>query len=559
MCERIQTPVLHQSHVHTQTDKGLAQVGHEQRRYADFTPHAVPGESPLLHESDDVLHKQVPEGGYQTADDRDQSTVWAMAGMTRGWCGPIDCPAPDGSGRVRALSYAEVRAILARFDGLNPYDRGLVPDLWKVEHRSLERQLFAYVISAKRYALFHLEDGRLGEIVRTGEDADSAAAAEEFVDWSEHGLGQYLDPLPEGVPGRPNRDRTGRRVWVKEAWRWILERKLGGDPALPDWTERYTLSQFSLSSPTIATWFAGRDAAVDPAERMRPGSFGLIAHPDPQLHAAAGGTWPAAVYERDPRRWEHLQWYDRHSDRPIPVCTFGPATSGAAIRRALERGAVPIRTLGDVLRGYELRPEHKSLAPDGSPTTGRTRGLLRRRPLSSTPALTHLAGKEGNKLLERITGVVREAAEYRSDYGTREEQWPLVVAMLERMGRGEAAQRSGFDPATVWRAAQRPSGPARAATRSKLIGVATEYAREELQKLAIVSASDSATVLAQLLRSTAHRAPRLCECGCGRELAPRQRRWATDACRQRALRTRARLCAVRALAKRSHRKDQPAR
>lgn len=58
-----------------------------------------------------------------------------------------------GADHIRALSRAEVRRVLARFDELNPYDRELVSSPWKVEADSFRRELWRYAISAKRYCL----------------------------------------------------------------------------------------------------------------------------------------------------------------------------------------------------------------------------------------------------------------------------------------------------------------------------------------------------------------------------------------------------------------------
>lgn len=134
---------------------------------------------------------------------------------------------------------------------------------------------------------------------------------------------------------------------------------------------------------------------------MRPGSFGLIAHPDPFLVAEADQPLPAAPFETDPRRWLGLPWYDRRTGRPIRITTTDPATDPERLAHELAAGTVRVRTLGDVLHDYARRPEHKSLAPDGSHVTGATVGKLRPRPVESHPALTILTGKEGNKLLER--------------------------------------------------------------------------------------------------------------------------------------------------------------
>ena len=55
--------------------------------------------------------------------------------------------------------------------------------------------------------------------------------------------------------------------------------------------------------------------------------------------------------------------------------------------------------MGRVLGRYVRRPEHKSLAPDGSAASPDTRGLLRRRPVRARPTGTMLIGKEARPLL----------------------------------------------------------------------------------------------------------------------------------------------------------------
>ena len=75
--------------------------------------------------------------------------------------------------------------------------------------------------------------------------------------------------------------------------------------------------------------------------------------------------------------------------------------------------------MGRVLGRYVRRPEHKSLAPDGSAASPDTRGLLRRRPVRARPTGTMLIGKEANQLLERETGEVTGTVEYRNEYGMR--------------------------------------------------------------------------------------------------------------------------------------------
>jgi hypothetical protein len=67
----------------------------------------------------------------------------------------------NGVKAVRALTWAQVRELAARFEALNPYDREIVPgSILKIEDDNFDhvtkeqRQLWCLAISAKRYALF---------------------------------------------------------------------------------------------------------------------------------------------------------------------------------------------------------------------------------------------------------------------------------------------------------------------------------------------------------------------------------------------------------------------
>ena len=65
---------------------------------------------------------------------------------------------------VRALTWEDVREIQARFNALNPYDPAIIPDVLNLEdvnfREGMQRQLFAFVVSAKRYALYSWTDKR---------------------------------------------------------------------------------------------------------------------------------------------------------------------------------------------------------------------------------------------------------------------------------------------------------------------------------------------------------------------------------------------------------------
>src|SRR5437879_4995694 len=144
-------------------------------------------------------------------------------------------------------------------------------------------------------------------------------------DWSEHGLGLYVDPI--GKHGaRPNRlpGKERRRVWIAEFWDYLLARVQGLDQSPPGWADRYALTQFAISNPKLLRWFAKRDASVPAEERMRPGSFGLLAQPTQLVGALAGNRLPAAVFEDDATKWPDLSWYDRGGSGPVRVAHLDP-------------------------------------------------------------------------------------------------------------------------------------------------------------------------------------------------------------------------------------------
>lgn len=94
---------------------------------------------------------------------------------------------PDGTPAVRALAWAEVEAIVARFATLNPYDPEVVPgSILEVEEVNTDpvmgkrRQLWSFAIAAKRYALFVHNEHGMPVVVDDG--------------YSEHGLGHLLNP-----------------------------------------------------------------------------------------------------------------------------------------------------------------------------------------------------------------------------------------------------------------------------------------------------------------------------------------------------------------------------
>jgi hypothetical protein len=119
---------------------------------------------------------------------------------------------------LRAVSWAQVRYIVRRFGRLNPYARASVPgSILEIKEVNFDdgkrqREVYAYVISAKRYTFF----------VRTAQDI-------EVVEPSEYGLGQFVDPLPSAR--RSGSAQTPK--WIADAWTALVRRAVGLRAATP--------------------------------------------------------------------------------------------------------------------------------------------------------------------------------------------------------------------------------------------------------------------------------------------------------------------------------------
>jgi len=203
---------------------------------------------------------------------------------------------------ARALSYREVEQIIDRLDALNPYDRRAVLDrILKIEkenYRNEKREpLYAFCISAKRYALFNINpDGSI-----------------DLRKCSEHGLGHLLNPLdPDDEPVK----RDEAPEWIKALWRILILRELGREPALPDWIDRPALSRVSASSPEIVRRLNQYRKHAPYSDQVKPAGFVLAAHvkqmgfPD---SVDPKKSQLIAPYSSDPREWLKLPWIDRYS------------------------------------------------------------------------------------------------------------------------------------------------------------------------------------------------------------------------------------------------------
>jgi hypothetical protein len=266
--------------------------------------------------------------------------------------GSVPCPTPDGSGLIRALSFAEVDAIRARIGALNPYDRLVVPDLLKLEKVNFEgndptklrRNLWAYSVAAKKYALF-VPDNEAVAIVASEERSVTEAAddGEGIVDRREHGLGFLRNPID------PRRDPDARD-WVTEAWAYLLAAESGDRPTVPPWFGRPKMSRnATLSTPRLLRAFGAwnKDKTVDRA--VKPFNFLNRVFVDPdELPERLRGLTLAAPYNDNPEGWLEDEYFDLRT----------PA--GPSYRITTDRvdpevgddgsGRVRVETYGDLVR-----------------------------------------------------------------------------------------------------------------------------------------------------------------------------------------------------------------
>jgi len=356
-------------------------------------------------------------GSYAFADTDSMAIVSSKEGGFIA-CEGGEYPLSNGGSAVRALSWAEADAIVARFEALNPYDRSAVPgSILKIEDVNYERpggprrQLFAYVISAKRYALFTIgADGH--PVVPRTKDA-----------YSEHGLGQLLNPTdPESED----------REWIRQVWGGLVWEALGGPPFRPPWGDRPAMMKSAVTTPVLLKRFGGLNRRKDYADRVKPFNFLLSALVNPLDRPPSvkpsEGFQLIAPYSRNPSEWLRLSWIDTHSGQKYRVKTQGHS----------DPLAIRIQTFDDVLDRFRNHPEAKSADSNGNPSNQRTVGLLGRVHVHAI-SITHI-GKETNLLEQQQEGV--SIADPQAVY-SGEADWEKIRSQLDQVSISELSHRSG--------------------------------------------------------------------------------------------------------------------
>jgi hypothetical protein len=263
----------------------------------------------------------------------------------------------NGQEAVKALSFEQVKSIADRFNELNPYDRGLVPHLLKIEdvnHVDSNpakplRKFFGYAIAAKKYALYTQTGNRFSIVKASG-----------------HGLGYLFMPSEKHSDNEEDLTEETEDVpaWVLEAWDWLLRKELKLRRKIPTWLSLPAMMRMTMSSPNVM-----RRNRPDWLSAFNFFLFPLLADLEGYPTGFDRTNFKFIVpFESKRSEWKRL-WGINLWDEQIYRITM-------RIRKEMDT-VVP-DSFQIVLRQHLEHAEVKSLAPDGTPCGPNTAGLLRR-------------------------------------------------------------------------------------------------------------------------------------------------------------------------------------
>lgn len=249
---------------------------------------------------------------------------------------------------IKLLTYAQVDTIREEFDGLNPYDPAVIPQMLKWEYPKQGDgpidPVRVVAISAKRYALYR----------RSGDDI-------EIVKRSEHGLGLYLNPLDPNVYG----DTERKPDWISEVWKYIIRTEVyGEEPEQPYWFDYPAMTALPVRTRHVWQSFKAFNEGKATYERIIPYDFHLAVHPSSIVQDAVRLIAP---FTTDARAWLKLPYTDIHTGRSFQVTTDA---------EEFTRDRMLVKDYREVLYRYVTHPENKYDGMDGKPCTSRTTGQL---------------------------------------------------------------------------------------------------------------------------------------------------------------------------------------
>ena len=338
------------------------------------------------------------------------------------------------------LFWTTVEAIQAWFTPLNPYAEK-VPLLkledanFSVDRRDEVEPLYAFAISAKRYALFNLDE-RGHPVLRKA---------------SAHGLGHLISPyrgsearkvLPE--PKAPLSE-IGVERWQHDVWHRIVTAALDHRPDqvetadLPGFASP-AVSRYAATTPRLLAWFKRFNRNKPYREQVRPFGFLLAFQASRLIESAAAESAPTSP-ERMPdhARREKPLAPQAKAHLPKVVAPYDPDPANAACLAFNRETGAPVlrrqlKTYRQALLRYHLHPEAKFHQGDFT-----HRGPTERRHLRA--GAIHLIGKEANRWEEQFfLGLDPEAQnEYGLAIADRERLLAAIREAIATIGMGKFA------------------------------------------------------------------------------------------------------------------------
>jgi hypothetical protein len=280
---------------------------------------------------------------------------------------------------TEAEFYKRVDRIVRWFGQLNPYNfEGSILKIEDVnsglEKPKKRQPLFVWAVSAKRYALFNIENGE--PVIRKA---------------SAHGLGHFQAPYDKANPSkrvpapRGKLDKIGVEHWHHDLWWLIAKAAIDGRPDNVKFYHHPSLkkpaaSRYAATTPKSLRWFDKYNDGLPYARKLKP--FGFVS------------AFSAQTLIETPRSKPRQPNCNANS-RLKPVAPFdgNPVVAAQNAFDRMTREPVPseyLKTYQQALAQYHLHPEDKFLNGDFL-----DRGTTLRRHIRVTEI--EYIGKESNK------------------------------------------------------------------------------------------------------------------------------------------------------------------
>jgi hypothetical protein len=342
---------------------------------------------------------------------RDEGLEWAF-------CDTDSMAIAKPQDMSEAKFYEKVDRIVAWFGQLNPYN--FLGSILKIEdvNYSLEipkkrEPLFVWAVSAKRYALFNIENGQ--PVIRKA---------------SAHGLGYLQAPYNQsepskGIPApRGKLDKIGVEHWHHDLWWLIAKAAIDGRPDDVKFNHHPALkkpaaSRYAATTPKYLRWFDNYNDGLSYKQKLKPFGFVsafsarvLIEQPlskSRRTHSKANMPLkPAAPFHKNPVIAANNA-FDRVTREPIPI--------------------EHLKTYQQALAQYHLHPEDKFLNGNFL-----DRGTTQRRHVRVTEI--EYIGKESNKWEDQYYFGFdpEEEIHYGSKPATAESLFDAVQAIVTAKG-----------------------------------------------------------------------------------------------------------------------------